>query len=107
VLLVLDPLRAEPVAEEAAAAAVALVETLRIGVLERVHARRHVLARRVNDQVEVVAHRAACVDVPAVAVRDDLQHAPELVVVGVVPEQVLEAGRVARDVVQPIGKARS
>jgi hypothetical protein len=82
VLLVSDPRRAVPALEQAAASPVALVEPLRVGVLERVHARGHVLAGRVDDEVEVVAHRAARVDAPAVSGGDDGEEAPELVVVG-------------------------
>jgi hypothetical protein len=64
-VLILDPGRGEPATEEAAASVVALVEPLRVCVLKRVHPSRHVLAGGVDDQVEVVRHRAACVNAPA------------------------------------------
>jgi len=107
VLLVLDPSRAVPLAEEIAAAPVFLVEAFRVRVLERVHAGRHVLARRVEHEVEVVAHRAAGVDAPAMTGGNDREQTPELVVVGVVAEEVFRAGCVAGDVVEPVREARS
>jgi hypothetical protein len=76
-------------------------------VLERVHTGRHVGARRADDEVEVVAHRAAGVDAPAVTVGDDGDKLSELDVVEAGAKEILGTRRVRRDVVQPVGKGRS
>lgn len=106
-ILVSDPRRAVPALEEAAAAAVTLVESLRVGVLERVHAVRHVLPWRVDEQVIVIPHRAARVDAPAMTLCDRREERPERVMIEVVAEEVLRSGGMSSDVVQPVGEART
>jgi hypothetical protein len=85
-LLGFDQLRPEPAAEDVVAAAVPVVERARVLTVEVAHAVRQVRQRRLDDQVVVVAHQAACVQLPAVPVHDALQNADERVAVGVVEE---------------------
>jgi hypothetical protein len=104
VVVVLDPGRVEAAHEEAALARVALVEPLRVRAVEEVHAGGHALAGRVDQQVEVVLHRADRVDLPVEAERGEGQEAAEVLVVERRLEQVLAPGRVGGDVIDPVGE---
>src|SRR5262249_59492373 len=84
-----------------------VVEGFGVRVLKGVHARGHVSAGRVDEQMEVVSHRAARVDTPLVTIGHPYHELSKLFVVEVAPEEILGARRMAGDVVQPVGEARS
>jgi hypothetical protein len=93
--------------EQASAPSVAFVEALGVGVLKRMHACGHVRTRRVDQQMEMVSHRASRVDPPAVAVDHACDELAELVVVDVASEEIFRSRRMSGDVVEPVGEARS
>jgi hypothetical protein len=105
-VLVADPGRREPASEQTASPSVPLVEALREGVLQEVHAGRHVRAGRVDEEVEVVAHRAAGVDAPVVSCRGGRDELSEVVVVNSGGEEELASGGAAGDVVEAVREAR-
>jgi len=98
-LLGLDEFRPEPAAEDVIAATVSTIERARVLAVEVAHAVGEIRQRRFDDQVVVIAHQAAGVQLPAVAAHDPVQDANERVPVRVVEDdrRVVVAPR--RDVV--------
>jgi hypothetical protein len=95
VVVVPDHLAVEAVAEEVAGSAVPLVELLRVGAVQDLHARGEQLELGLDDQVVVVAEQAERVEAPAEAPHDDAEQAeevPAILVVAVDPRPVDAAG---------------
>jgi hypothetical protein len=76
-LLRFDQLRPEAPAEDVVAPSVALVEGACVAAVEVAHTVREVGLRRFNDQVVVVAHQAADMDPPLVALHDAVEDVEE------------------------------
>jgi hypothetical protein len=83
-LLGLDQLRPEPAAKDMVAPAVSAIERACVLAVEVPHAVGEVREWCLDDQVIVVAHQAACVQLPAVPASNALQDPNERVPVGVV-----------------------
>jgi hypothetical protein len=83
-VLRLDQLRREAAAEDVVAAAVPLIERTCVLAIEVAHAVRKIRKRRLDDEVVVVAHQAARVQLPAVSARDATQDVDERVAILVV-----------------------
>jgi hypothetical protein len=90
-----------------APAAVLRVEGLCVAAVQTAHARRELLSGRLDDEVVVVAHQAAGVQLPAVLV-DDSRQDPEVEQPIVVFEVDQASSHAARgDVVEAVGKQRA
>jgi hypothetical protein len=98
-LLGLDHDRVKAAAEDVIAAAVAVVEGARIGPVEIAHAVREVGGGRFDDEVVVVAQKAARMDAPAIAADDPPEDLEEDRTVPVVVEDRRPAIAACRDVV--------
>jgi hypothetical protein len=107
VILALDQRGRVTALEEAAPAAVALVEALRVRAVEEVHPCGEPLACRLDDQVEVRSHRAASVHAPGEAVGRERDQPVEVDAVEITAVEQLAAGRAARDVVETVGEVAS
>jgi hypothetical protein len=85
-ILGLDHLRPEPPAEDVIYAPVAVVEAARVPAVEVAHPVGEIRLGRLDEKVIVVAHQAARVDAPAVAVHDPVQEVDEERAVAVVED---------------------
>jgi hypothetical protein len=104
VILALDQSRGVPALKEAAAAAVATVESLRVRAVHQVHAGREIHPGRLDDQVVVRAEEAARVDAPAKPLGCPLDQLDEVDSVEVAAEKKCAAGGAAGDVVEAVGQ---
>jgi hypothetical protein len=85
-LLGFDQFRPEPAAEDVVAATVSVIERPRVLAVEVAHAVGEIRQRRFDDEVVVISHQAAGVQLPAIAAHDPAQDANERVPVGVVED---------------------
>jgi hypothetical protein len=106
-VLGLDQLRPEPAAEDVVAAAVSVIESPRVLAVEVAHSVGEIRQRRFDDEVVVIAHQAAGVQLPAVAAHDPVQDANERVAVGVVEHDRRVVVPRRRDVVVGAGGERT
>jgi hypothetical protein len=106
-LVGLDQLRPEASPEEVVAATVSVVERTCVLAVEVSHAVRKVWQRCLDDEVVVVAHQAASVQLPAVAAHDPGQDANERMPVGVVEHDRRLVVAARRDVVVRAGEERT
>ena len=100
---VLDHLRPEAAAEEVVASAMPLVELARVAAVEIPHTFGQVRLRRLDDEVVVVPHQAACMDPPAVAALDACEDPEEERAVSVVANDRHAVVPARADVVQRTG----
>jgi hypothetical protein len=104
VVVVADHPAAKPVAEEVSRPAVALVELLRVGAVQDLHAGRQRLEVGLDDQVVVIAHQTECVEVPAESAHDDSEQAKEVAAVLVVAVDPRPVDAARGDVVVATGR---
>jgi hypothetical protein len=97
----------ETALEHVPAAAMALVEELRIAAVQTLHARGEVLGRRLDDEVVVRAHEAIRVNDPVVVARDHGQQVEEVEPVDVHEEDRCVADAVGRDLEEPVWQISS
>jgi hypothetical protein len=102
-LLGLDLLRPESLAEDVVLPAVALVERARVLAVEVAHAVGEVRQGCLDDEVVVVAEEAARVQAPAVAPADAFQDLEEHAAVAIVPEDRRVVVPFRADVVEGAG----
>jgi hypothetical protein len=102
VSLVPDDPRSEAALEHVPAAAVTLVEELRVAAVQPLHARGEVLCRRLEDEVVVRVHQAVPVDDPAELARHHAQQVQEVEAVDVDTEDRCVTDAVGRDVKDPV-----
>ena len=98
-----DPARPEPVAEQAAAAAVATVVRERIAAEEELHAAPEVRLRRAEDEMRVRGHDAVGEALPAVLTHYRAKPVEQLEAVRVVDDDARVACRLRDDVVESPG----
>jgi hypothetical protein len=103
-LLGLDLLRPEALAEDVVLPAVALVECACVLAVQVAHAVGEVRQGRLDDEVVVVAEQAARVQAPAVAPPDAFQDLEEDAAVAVVPEDRRVVVPLRADVVEGAGR---
>ena len=103
----LDQLRPKASPEDVVAAAVPVVERACVLAVEVAHAVRQVRQRRLDDEVVVIAHQAARVQLPAVAGRDSVEDVNEGLPVGVVEHDRRLVVAACADVVVPAGDERT
>jgi hypothetical protein len=99
-ILALDELRPEAPAEDVVDASVALVESARVPAVEVTHAVGEVRLGRLDEQVIVVAHQAARVKAPTIALHHAVQETDEEGAVIVVDDDRRLVVPPRRDVVQ-------
>jgi hypothetical protein len=102
-LLVTDRERSEAVAEEVAAAGVALVERLRVDAVQLVETARELPEQRLDDHVVVVWHQAEDVARPVGAAHDLPEHGEEEAAVIVVARDRAARDAAGGDVVDALG----
>ena len=100
--LVADEPRSEAALEYMAAAAVALVEQLRVAAVQPLHARGEVRGRRLDDEVVVRVHQAVPVDGPAELACHHAQQVQEVDAVDVHAEDRCVTDAVGCDVKEPV-----
>jgi hypothetical protein len=107
VILVLDDVGGEAVAEQVALAFSMAVEALGVDAVEPLHPVGETLAGGFEDQVVVRSQEAEGVAAPAVAVDRARQEFHEVATIDVVEEGVLFRDGVGRDVEEPVGEVSS
>jgi hypothetical protein len=103
VFVVADYERGEAVAEEVAAAGVALVEGLRVGAVQPVQAAREAFEQRLDDDVVVVGHQAEGVAGPVGAPHDLGQHREKKAAVVFVTRDRATGNPADSDVIDALG----
>jgi hypothetical protein len=107
VVLVLDGLRREAVAEEVSPAGVSGVVGLCVAAVQQSHPVREVRSGAVDEQVVVRPHEAEAENTPVVATDDEREQRQKRAAVGVVEVQRSLRDRASDGVIDPVGKIRS